>query len=98
MNKFELWKHSDLRGDVPEYLDAIVVLTIDSLLASVKLLALVYVVATGVTSPDKTSINLKYSNKPSCAHIEKGAIRRTTCCEFFGPLRRGILEGSKSGG
>lgn len=31
-------------------------------------------------------------------HIENGAMRRTTCCEFFGPLLRGMSEGSKSGG
>jgi hypothetical protein len=31
-------------------------------------------------------------------YIEKGAIRRTTCCEFFGPFRLGIKAGSKSGG
>lgn len=31
-------------------------------------------------------------------HIEKGAIRRTTCCEFFGCFRRGMSAGSKSGG
>lgn len=32
------------------------------------------------------------------AYIENGAMRRTTCCEFFGPLLRGMSEGSKSGG
>lgn len=31
-------------------------------------------------------------------HIEKGAMRRTTCCEFLGPFLRGMSEGSKSGG
>lgn len=30
--------------------------------------------------------------------MENGAIKRTTCCEFFGPLRRGMRSGSKSGG
>jgi hypothetical protein len=31
-------------------------------------------------------------------HIEKGAMRRTTCWEFLGPLRLGMSSGSKSGG
>lgn len=30
--------------------------------------------------------------------IEKGAMRRTTCCEFLGTFLRGMRDGSKSGG
>ena len=40
-----------LQRNVPEYLDAIVVLAINSLFSSIKLLALVDVVATRITSP-----------------------------------------------
>lgn len=40
----------------------------------------------------------KYLSGRTDTHMEKGAIRRTTCCEFLGCLRRGMRDGSKSGG
>ena len=38
------------------------------------------------------------ASKTANTYMENGAIKRTTCCEFLGCLRRGMRDGSKSGG
>jgi hypothetical protein len=82
----------------PEYLDSIIVFPIYCLLPCVELLPLVNVFPTSIASPCKVNKygEIKYIERP--AHMENGAMRRTTCCEFLGPFLRGIRSGSKSGG
>lgn len=80
-----------------EDLDAVVLLTLNRLFTSVELLALVNVLAAGVTSPVSVSETAREAYVSS-TDIENGAMRRTTCCEFFPPFLLGMRAGSKSGG
>jgi hypothetical protein len=81
-----------------EDLDAVVVFPVNSLFTGVELFAFIDVLSAGVTTPE-TGVRMGVRTvRRYWTYIEKGAIKRTTCCEFFGPFLRGMSEGSKSGG
>jgi hypothetical protein len=80
-----------------ENLDAVIVLPIDGLLPCVELLSFVDVLSARIAAP-VTRLAARGDVFSVRTHIEKGAMRRTTCWEFFGPLRLGMRAGSKSGG
>lgn len=83
----------------PEYLNSQVILPLDSLLARVELFALVYVLATCVAPPEFIVRERPFDGEMMRhTYIEKGAMRRTTCCELLGCLLREMSSGSKSGG
>jgi len=81
-----------------EYLDAIVILSIDCFLASIEFLSLVNVLSAGIASPVVVVMKHRSRASMTVTHMENGAMRRTTCWEFLGPFLRGISDGSKSGG